>query len=147
MTKRTKSMIIQVPVETAYKMARNLEGTSLPLLSDVMGGASPSGLMEDIPNQKVVLKCKGGGSVIDQSFTFRAIDHKNTEVIIGMEAGILGGKMFTDTNLWIYVFSFKALEMGYLAAPKGANDPYSCKKCGKELKAEFSACPYCGTPR
>lgn len=140
-------MIIQVPAETAYKMARNIEGVSIPLLSDLMGGASPSGIIEDIPNQKVVMKAKGGGSYIDQSFTFRGIDRNNTEVIIEMEAGLLGGKMSTDINLWIWVYSFKALEMGYLAAPMGTANPNACKKCGNELKPEFAVCPFCGTPR
>lgn len=147
MAKRIKTIIIKTPIEVAYKMARGLENVSLPLISDISGGTSPSGITEDIPNQKVVLKCKGGGSFIDQGFSFRAIDKESTEVTITMEAGLLGGKVSTDVNMWLYVFSFKALEMGYMAKSGGAPVSNTCQKCGKELQPEFTSCPYCGQPR
>jgi hypothetical protein len=142
----TKTITIQMPVTAAYKIVKEIEAQTYPLVKDF--GAVSAAPIEDIPNIRYATEAKQYGTSVKVFYDFKPTG-AYTEIIINVEYGRLAGKTSGKLQMLYYVSFLKAMEMGYLAALEGgaADTPDICKNCGKELDPEFAVCPFCGTPR
>lgn len=146
MGKITKTITIQMPVTAAYKIVKEREAQTYPLLKGL--DAVSAVPIEDIPNLRYATEVKQYGTSAKVFYNFKPAKNY-TEIIINVEYGWMfkeaSGKFVME-----FVLTFlKAVEMGYIAALEGGTEdiPDICKKCGKELSREFAVCPFCGTPR
>ena len=146
MGKITKTITIQMPVTVAYKIVKDSEAQTYPLMKDF--GAVSAAPIEDIPNIRYATEAKQYGTSVKVFYDFKPTG-VYTEIIINVVYGRLAGKTSGKLQLMYYVSFLKAMEMGYLAALEGSTEdiPDICKNCGKELSQEFAVCPFCGTPR
>jgi len=142
----TKTMTVQMPVTAAYKVVKDSEAQTYPLVKDF--GAISAAPIEDIPNIRYATEAKQYGTSVKVFYDFKPTG-TYTEIIINVEYGRLAGKTSGKLQMMYYVSFLKAMEMGYLAAPESSTEdiPDICKNCGKELSQEFAVCPFCGTPR
>ena len=116
MAKLTKSLTIQVPIDIVYKFLKEWDTDVNRLLADM--GTPYGAIIEDIPNTKVAIQWKSSGVTVKLVAEIRSIG-EHTEVILNVDAGMIGGKTNALISIVYFIGGLKGLERGYLSAKKG----------------------------
>ena len=165
MTKFTKNIELQMPMDVVYKNLKGWDAKVDMLLTNLDSHLGT--IIEDKPNSKLSMQWKTGEMTAKLIINIKSINKQKTEVNINVDSGIENEKIVA-INLMQYVLGgFKGLETGYLDAIKSEFNLQHissikestlistsdkdiltfCQKCGEELDPKLNFCPHCGKSR